>query len=41
MLNYGGFEKPEVRQNGGRNFDILQSPQFLNFNVSGRLRVAT
>ena len=41
MLNYGRFEKPEVRQNGGRNFDILQSPQFLNFNVSGRLRVAT
>ena len=41
MRNYGRFEKPKVRQNGGRNFDILQSPQFLNFYVSGRLRVAT
>ena len=41
MLNYGRFEKPEVRQNGGRNFDVLQSPQFLNFCVSGRLRVVT
>ena len=41
MRNYGRFEKPEVRQNGGRNFDVLQSPQFLNFYVSGRLRVVT
>ena len=30
-----------MRQNGGRNFDDLQSPQFLNVNVSERLRVAT
>ena len=41
MLNYGRYEKPEVRQNGGRNFDVLQSTQFLNFHVSGRLRVVT
>ena len=41
MGNYGRFEKPEVRQNGGRNFHVLQSPQFFYFNVSGRLRVAT
>ena len=41
MLNYGRFEKPEVRQNGGRNFDVLQSSQFLNFYESGRLRVVT
>ena len=41
MRNYGRFEKPEVHQNGGRNFDVLQSPQFLNFYVSERLRVVT
>ena len=41
MLNYGRFEEPEVRQNGGRNFDVLQCQQFLNFYVSGRLRVVT
>ena len=41
MQNYDSFEKPEVRQNGGRNFDFVQSLQFLNFYVSARLMVAT
>ena len=41
MRNYGRFEKPEVRQNGGQNFDILQSPQFLKFYVPERLRIVT
>ena len=35
------LKKPEVCQNGGRNFDVLQSLQFFNVNVSERLRVAT
>ena len=36
MLKYVRFEKPEVHQNGGQNFDILQSPEFLDFDVSAR-----